>query len=462
MANISSFLNTIKTAIYGKDMRSAIHEAIDLVNKESENNTENVTNIDKVLGSENLGDNTVTELLNIHEDNIIQLEKSMEEKADKTQYASTTEYGLVKLSQKGGILYSNGLTVNTNTNYGTSRTDDGKVVISAATEEDIDARSNEYKPITPATLDYAVNSVLEDITAVNYLNLFECDYTQDGFVYVTNKPDYIYSGEYLFVPEKDIQHICCVNAEGDEIIRLDYSFTKDKLYVLSLKENAGKSEVLCEFMTAEQALATANKSIANLQSQANSMGAYLTQTATTVNKHGEQLGELSGTYVPQEFSQDESSSTYYSGFENMRDLADCAMDIVSLLGKNKEFQGLADVAYCLSETMEAVAALETDVSADSESVSATAELADNAVKIYTNKSFEALKIVLPGEVTAGFMSGVTFLFASETMNLDIPDDNTVEYTGIDCINGVFVPTNVGRSYDMVYEYNGIDWKCRIG
>lgn len=37
MASISTYLNKIKTAVYGKDVRSSIHDAIDAINKESEN-----------------------------------------------------------------------------------------------------------------------------------------------------------------------------------------------------------------------------------------------------------------------------------------------------------------------------------------------------------------------------------------------------------------------------------------
>lgn len=35
MSNIKVFLDKIKTAVYGKDVRNAIHDAIDLINNES-------------------------------------------------------------------------------------------------------------------------------------------------------------------------------------------------------------------------------------------------------------------------------------------------------------------------------------------------------------------------------------------------------------------------------------------
>jgi hypothetical protein len=45
MANIDTELQTIATAIYGRDMRSAIHDAIEKVNTESGNNKDTITSI---------------------------------------------------------------------------------------------------------------------------------------------------------------------------------------------------------------------------------------------------------------------------------------------------------------------------------------------------------------------------------------------------------------------------------
>lgn len=80
------------------------------------------------------------------------------------QTATTDRYGTVKLSVKGGISYADGLTVNTNTDYGTGRTGDGKVIVKAATEEEIKAGTQEYKPIVPATFKKAleVNGCITD------------------------------------------------------------------------------------------------------------------------------------------------------------------------------------------------------------------------------------------------------------------------------------------------------------
>ena len=88
-------------------------------------------------------------------------------KLDKTQYASTEQAGVIKIYKRGDGTNISGIVVkedgsayvNTNSDYGTMRTGDGKVVIAAASEDDIDAKTNKYKPITPSTLDYAVKSV---------------------------------------------------------------------------------------------------------------------------------------------------------------------------------------------------------------------------------------------------------------------------------------------------------------
>ena len=66
-----------------------------------------------------------------------------------TDYVKNTDYGsqLVAGLCKG------------NTSMGTYVDDDGTIVIQPATEEEIDEKTNGYKPIVPTTLDYAVKSV---------------------------------------------------------------------------------------------------------------------------------------------------------------------------------------------------------------------------------------------------------------------------------------------------------------
>lgn len=96
---------------------------------------------------------------------------------------------------------------------------------------------------------------------------------------------------------------------------------------------------------------------------------------------------------------------------------------------------------------------------ESESTDISLTLKNNEVCIYDNSEISSLQILLPSVFEAGFISCVTFLYNSDTVNFDIPN---IEYIGIDCVDGVFVPTVVGRSYDMIYDYNGIDRKCYVG
>lgn len=77
--------------------------------------------------------------------------------------ATITQAGIIKLYNSGGtnrsglLVQADGaLLVNTNPAYGTQRTGDGKLTTAGATEAEIDAGTNEYKPITPATIQYAV------------------------------------------------------------------------------------------------------------------------------------------------------------------------------------------------------------------------------------------------------------------------------------------------------------------
>ncbi len=77
--------------------------------------------------------------------------------------ATITRAGIIKLYNSGGtnrsglLVQADGaLLVNANAAYGTQRTEDGKLTTAGATEAEIDAGTNEYKPITPATIRYAV------------------------------------------------------------------------------------------------------------------------------------------------------------------------------------------------------------------------------------------------------------------------------------------------------------------
>lgn len=86
----------------------------------------------------------------------------------KNTFASTTQAGLIKLGKDGTGANKSGLVVDSSDGtcnvycdeaYGTVRTG-GRVATAPATISDIDGRAQTHKPITPSTLEYAVNSVV--------------------------------------------------------------------------------------------------------------------------------------------------------------------------------------------------------------------------------------------------------------------------------------------------------------
>lgn len=88
----------------------------------------------------------------------------------RTTYAGTEQAGLIRLGRDGSGANKSGLAVDQNDgtcnvycdpNYGTQRTG-GRVATAPATEAEISAQTQEYKPIVPKTLKYAVNTVVGD------------------------------------------------------------------------------------------------------------------------------------------------------------------------------------------------------------------------------------------------------------------------------------------------------------
>lgn len=86
----------------------------------------------------------------------------------KNTFASTEHAGLIKLGKDGTGENKSGLIVDSSDGtcniycdeaYGTARTG-GRVATAPATISDIDGRAQTHKPITPSTLEYAVNSVV--------------------------------------------------------------------------------------------------------------------------------------------------------------------------------------------------------------------------------------------------------------------------------------------------------------
>lgn len=108
----------------------------------------------------------------INEDNEIRLDFTYadaeldEKKLDKTQYASTSQAGVIKLLSSGSGENRSGLVVSptdgtayVNTKNGVARDGAGGISTVAATEEEIYAGTDAYKPIVPQTLKCAVESI---------------------------------------------------------------------------------------------------------------------------------------------------------------------------------------------------------------------------------------------------------------------------------------------------------------
>lgn len=87
--------------------------------------------------------------------------EELDNKVGKTDYASTEQYGIIKLSTSGGLELTSDdtLKVKTDVYYGTALATNGTIRTLPAVEKEIDAGTQQYKPITPSTIGYAVRSV---------------------------------------------------------------------------------------------------------------------------------------------------------------------------------------------------------------------------------------------------------------------------------------------------------------
>lgn len=90
----------------------------------------------------------------------------LNKKVDKTQYASVSQAGVIKLYSSSGanrsglVVYEDGsAVVNTRADRGIARDGVGQIGINAATEAEIEAGTDAYKPIVPNTLKCAVESI---------------------------------------------------------------------------------------------------------------------------------------------------------------------------------------------------------------------------------------------------------------------------------------------------------------
>lgn len=112
------------------------------------------------------------------------------QKVDLTNYVKNTDYGTASTA---GV-------VKGSTDYGTYIRSTGIMQISKATETDINEKTNSFKPIVPANLDYAVKSVVG-----GHVTLSQTDYdilvsagtvtTEDGTTYTYDENTYYYIKE---------------------------------------------------------------------------------------------------------------------------------------------------------------------------------------------------------------------------------------------------------------------------
>ena len=161
MANISTLLNTIKNAIYGRDMRSALHDSIESVNDDVETrlsrsggtvtgdiimNDHKVTSsavpsADDDYANKKYVDDSIGSIHNVT-DVKINGKSVVTDGMANISYANAAEAGVIKVMKNWGFDILNGF-----------------IKISSATDSDIDNHTNSYNPIVPSNLHYAVRSV---------------------------------------------------------------------------------------------------------------------------------------------------------------------------------------------------------------------------------------------------------------------------------------------------------------
>lgn len=208
------------------------------------------------------------------------------DKVNRNEYASTEQAGIIKLKKGSAGNYS-GLVVEgdgsvhvyTKESTGTKRSGDGSITVVAATNEEIDAKQQKYKPIVPATLEYAVQSVTDaefDSTSINpiqnktvsskisninskieqlreaYSLYVLSDYTLDyavennlSHLYVSNKPDRVPLECHIFMPDRDVDAIFLLGGDGEtEIATIEYAFKSNFAYIIRFDTTG--SEVVFE------------------------------------------------------------------------------------------------------------------------------------------------------------------------------------------------------------------------
>ena len=162
MANISTLLNTIKNAIYGRDMRSALHDSIESVNDDVE--TRLSRSGGTVTGDIIMNDHKVTSSAVPSADNDYANKKYVDDSIGSIHNMTDVKVNGTSVVTGGvaNIPIASDTTlgvIKTSLLHGLSVDDQGNLSVEPASETAIDDRVSIRLPIIPSNLDYAVRSV---------------------------------------------------------------------------------------------------------------------------------------------------------------------------------------------------------------------------------------------------------------------------------------------------------------
>ena len=129
----------------------------------------------------------------------------LDQKVNKTDYASTTKAGVIKLAASGGGTNNSGLVVfedgsaavNVRPDRGIKRDGAGQIGTNPATQAEVNDGTDEYKPITPKTLK-AVMDTLPEFEATGFEE-FGKEYKGGSMRYLYNTLSYEPETDHLYI-----------------------------------------------------------------------------------------------------------------------------------------------------------------------------------------------------------------------------------------------------------------------
>lgn len=129
----------------------------------------------------------------------------LDQKVNKTDYASTTKAGVIKLAASGGGTNNSGLVVfedgsaavNVRPDRGIKRDGAGQIGTNPATQAEVNDGTDEYKPITPKTLK-AVMDTLPEFEATEFEE-FGKEYKGGSMRYLYNTSSYEPEADHLYI-----------------------------------------------------------------------------------------------------------------------------------------------------------------------------------------------------------------------------------------------------------------------